>query len=168
MTETRDEETLWLHAASGDSNALGALLMLYEARLGHKARMLGLQEPDVADAVQETFVRALLAWRTLRNPSALGSWLERILGNVTIDWGRKLSRRPRTLMSEPAKTVDIPSADLDRLRESQNILLRLRYLEGLTGPEMAARLGLPLETVKKRLQRARASALKVLRTREAT
>jgi DNA-directed RNA polymerase specialized sigma24 family protein len=44
-------------------------------------------------------------------------------------------------------------------------LLALRYRDGLSGREIAARLDLTLEAAKKRLQRARAEALARLRGR---
>jgi RNA polymerase sigma-70 factor, ECF subfamily len=73
-------------------NDFDALLEQHRALLRlHCYRMLGSSH-DSEDMVQETFVRAFRAQRTLRDPTAARAWLYRIATNVCID---ELARRPR-------------------------------------------------------------------------
>lgn len=78
---------------------------------------------EAQDVVQETMISAWRAWRSLRDPGKLGSWLTRICINHSIHRGRLLHRR-----------ILWPS---DRWAAEA----RLPDLDGLTVEECAAALG---------------------------
>jgi RNA polymerase sigma-70 factor, ECF subfamily len=124
------------------------------------------------DAAQEAVLRAWRARESCRTPHAPGPWLTAIARNVAL---RALSRQRRqrdVVMLEESLTREAhphgqePMAQtlerimfgdlLGLLTASDRRLLRLRYEDDLTHPEIARRLGLPEGTVKVRLHRLRA------------
>jgi RNA polymerase sigma-70 factor (ECF subfamily) len=136
-----------------------------------------LADPDTAeDLTQEVFLRAHQGWGGKRSGVMLG-WLHRIALNVYIDHRRRLERRPAEIPwgegeeGAPAERVAAaqelePQAIL--LLEERRAAIRravaglapgyadvlgLRYNEDLPLAEIAARLHVPVSTVKARLHR---------------
>jgi RNA polymerase sigma-70 factor, ECF subfamily len=77
--------------------------------------------PDIDDLVQETLTRFVIAARkeTLRNPDAVGSFLNGICRNVILEYWRRSSREapmPEVIPEPPAK--GIPEAGLLELRDA--------------------------------------------------
>lgn len=68
-----------LAAHAGDGDAWSALVGQFDGRLRSIARFYRLAPPDVDDVVQTTWLRALERIGQLREPTAIGPWLERIL-----------------------------------------------------------------------------------------
>jgi RNA polymerase sigma-70 factor (ECF subfamily) len=175
-------------AADEDRAAIGRLLEGQASHLRAAVLSVGVAPGDADDLVQEALARALAHWRDAHwrdgacepeSERALASWLATIARNVAIDWRRRREReRDLTRARDPESLAErspgaarhgaaggdgvaIPGVSSEALA-----LLALRYGEGLSGREIAARLGLAYETVKKRLQRARAEALARLRGSE--
>lgn len=144
------------------------ILVRHAGAMRGVARAAGLSAADAADAVQEGFVRAIAAWGSLRDPEALGGWLSRIARNVAIDWKRRDLKAPRTaqgldqVASDDAAEADAPSVEV---AGDGREILEMRYAYGMTVAEIAERLAVPVETAKKRLQRARAATLERLKRR---
>lgn len=119
------------------------------------------------DLVQET---CLLAWKGydgFEPGTNIRAWLFRILINAH----RESARRQRPLIvtlpvdSKPAaETIEILDA-LDRLPEEQRTVLGLCVIEGFTGPEVSAILGVPTGTVMSRLSRGRQAMRELLSSR---
>jgi len=77
--------------ASFEEEALTHADQLYRIAL----RLSG--SPQTAEElVQETYLRALRAWRSFRPGSNLAAWLATILRNAYLDEARRISRRPST------------------------------------------------------------------------
>jgi len=124
------------------------------------------------DAAQDALLRAWRARASCRTPEAPEPWLAAIARNVALRALRS-QRQERDvahleaslpLEADPKAQEAIGSA-LQRvmfgdllapLTAAERRLLRLRYEEDLTHPEIARRLGLPEGTVKVRLHRLRA------------
>lgn len=119
-----------------------------------------------ADVVQETFLKAWRAAATFDPDRDLGPWLYAIARRCAIDALRR-DRRPTTGGHGPEVdvAVDAPSFEaswerfevrraVDALPEEERHVVRLSHLEGLTHPEIAARLDVPVGTVKSRSARA--------------
>ena len=105
-------------------------------------RLLGRDAAE--DAFQETFLRALRAYPTLKNGRHLRAWVFTIASRIAIDEARR--RRPRGEMPEFA-TEDRPPphADLgpltDDLPPKERAAVVLRYGFDLPYDEIAAALG---------------------------
>ena len=153
--------------------ALQALECLYDAHhrlaLAVAYRILG-DRADAEEVVQEAF---LAVWRVDQayDPSkgARRAWLLSIVRNRAIDRLRARRRAPRTgdeVIPEPMDRTDVAAevvATLDgrAVREAllglspeQRAVIELAYFGGLTHTEIAARLSLPLGTVKGRMRLA--------------
>jgi RNA polymerase sigma-70 factor (ECF subfamily) len=131
------------------------------------------RDPSLAeDAAQEALLRAWRARASCRTPEAPGPWLVAIARNVAIRALTRQRRQPYLVTLEGSRLAEAdPKAqdaiaqalervvfgDLLRLLTApERRLLRLRYEDDLTHPEIARRLGLPEGTVKVRLHRLRA------------
>lgn len=155
-------------ARRGDRAAFGHLYDRY-ARMVHGILLARVPPGDVDDLVQDVFLLALRRLHTLRDDAAFGGWLAMIARNRANDLHR---RAPRTAEGERAMTElneDItgssvetpgPSAEavaaLDAVRampEAYRETLILRLVEGMTGPEIAARTGLTHASVRVNLHR---------------
>jgi len=125
-------------------------------------------EHGAEDVVQDAWLRALQ--HGPREPRALGAWLgtvtRRLASNV-----RRGQRRRHEREEDAARAEALPSSQeiaprlelearvlalVDALEEPHRTVLRDRYLGELTPMEIARRDGVPLDTVKARLARARA------------
>ena len=119
------------------------------------------------DAVQEAFITAYKHLDDLRDPAAFPAWLRRI---VWTQCNRQVRGKMRVIPLEDdslATGVDLPSEVERRLlhgrvREAvhalpahERVVTEMFYLEEYSQQEVAEQLGIPLTTVKKRLQRAR-------------
>jgi RNA polymerase sigma-70 factor (ECF subfamily) len=77
--------------ASFEEEALAHADQLYRIAL----RLSGSSQ-TAEELVQETYLRALRAWRSFRPGSNLAAWLATILRNAYLDEARRMSRRPTT------------------------------------------------------------------------
>jgi RNA polymerase sigma-70 factor (ECF subfamily) len=120
---------------------------------------------EVGDLVHDVFLRALPRLHTLRDPKGIGAWLSAIARNCANDYHR---HNPKGLMQElrddvPEKTavkgerLDAEAttilAAIRSLPEAYRETLLLRLVEGMTGPEIAARTGLTAGSVRVNLHR---------------
>jgi RNA polymerase sigma-70 factor (ECF subfamily) len=156
-----DTAELIAAARAGDRAAFSRLYSRY-ARMVHGIALSRLRPQDAEDAVQEVFVRALNQLHALRDSSAFGGWLAAIARHVTIDAVRGTFRHavlteadePRIRESqhddlEARRTLDAVRALPEAYRET----VMLRLVEGMTGPEIAARTGLTAASVRVNLYR---------------
>ncbi|MEM6803765.1 MAG: sigma-70 family RNA polymerase sigma factor [Bacteroidota bacterium] len=137
-------------------------------------RIFGLQHLEmIEDAVQDTFIRALKAWRT-QIPDNPEAWLTQSAKNRILDLLRKLNadqKRELKLQRGPA-SIAINELFLDHeigdsqlrmiftacnpvLNPKDQIAFSLKTISGFSSKEIATSLLLKEETVKKRLIRAR-------------
>ena len=149
----------------GDHEAFEVLAKAAADRLFAIA-MLILRDVTLAeDAVQETLFRAWREAPRLRDPDRWDAWLRRLVVNACADEGRRRRRRSaevRAIRSEPVADDDSASlADRDqldrgfrRLTPDQRAATVLRFYMGLSVPEVAEALGVPVGTAKSRLHYA--------------
>ncbi|MCB9950656.1 MAG: RNA polymerase sigma factor [Planctomycetaceae bacterium] len=120
------------------------------------------------DVYQATFLVFAEQAGTIRNPESLASWLHGTARRIGLRALADLQRQPRSVsnhdpaMSDPV-LKDVEDAwqqqtldeELSRLPEKFREPVVLHYLEGLTGREVAERLGISVDAVESRLRRGR-------------
>lgn len=152
-------------AQSGDRNAFGALYERY-ARMVHGILLGRVPAGAVEDLVQDVFLKAMPRVGSLRDTGHFGGWLAAIARNRAVDFFRQSkaglehfedSARP-DLENKEAKASGKPEPELvlaaiRKLPETYRETLILRLVEGMTGPEIAARTGLTHGSVRVNLHR---------------
>ena len=115
---------------------------------------------DAEDLVQDVFLSAMRQLRGLRTAAAFRGWLAAIARNRAIDYFREAKQRGECDESAgreqgvPAGQEAFEILELIRtLPEAYRETLILRLVEGMTGPEIAARTGLTPESVRVNLCR---------------
>jgi RNA polymerase sigma-70 factor (ECF subfamily) len=115
---------------------------------------------DVDDLVQDVFLTAWNRLSSLREPSAFGGWLAMIARNRAVDFHRQTAVAVELPADLPAHDATAERADAARileiirsLPEAYRETLMLRLVEGMTGPEIAARTGLTPASVRVNLHR---------------
>ncbi len=121
---------------------------------------------EAEDVAQEALLRAWRRRATLRDRTARAKWLAALVRNEAFRV-HNLRRAAAVELHEVehgaedeqvaavAERADLQAA-LERLDETERVLVRLRYDEDMTQAKIADRLGLPEGTVKIRLHRVRA------------
>lgn len=156
-------------ARAGDVAALGALLESHRARLTAYALAILGDRFQAQDAVQDAFLVALLRLGDLKEPAALVGWLHTIVRNEC----RMRLRNCRELPGEiPVRDemlrLDVDEAleqsalgdwlwsALEELPENLRVTVMLRYFARHSAyTEIAAILGIPVGTVRSRLNEAK-------------
>jgi RNA polymerase sigma-70 factor (ECF subfamily) len=156
-------EPLWvLRAQSGDREALELLLRSVQPSLLRFSRALvGLSSAD--DVVQETLILVYRKLGQLTSPQLFRPWLFRIAKRAGLRH-LKSARRWLDEFEDATYLSDLPAQDSRPTHESvedlvrmsdvspaSRVVLLLHFQEGLSLPEIAAALELPLGTVKSRL-----------------
>lgn len=123
--------------------------------------------PDGDDVLQDALLRVHLGVGSLRSTDRLAPWVYRVARSAIIDHHRRT--RP-TLPAEASTPEDLPEEPpsdvrpmltacvepfLEGLPRDQAEAIRLTDLRGLTQAAAAERLGVPLPTMKARVQRGR-------------
>jgi RNA polymerase sigma-70 factor (ECF subfamily) len=179
VAQDRDDLSLLRAAETGDAAAFDLLVARYEAPVFRFVRSLLRTDADAEDALQQTF---LAVWRTVSSGKArktgeasVRSWLFAIARNNAYRGARRRAGEPAQHESveqlgkeagwgqqgDPeALAAALESrarlaAALAALPDEQREVVVLRDVEGLTGPETAAVLGIDLGAAKSRLHRAR-------------
>lgn len=153
--------------ASGDLGALAELYDRYHASVRRFLMRATGGADDVDDLLHATFLACaesaprydgreacrpwlmgIAAFQLRRRHRAFGRWLS-VLSAFTL-----VQQANETVFSEPNDRTDIERA-LAQLSEPKRITLLLAEVEGLTGPEIANALGIPVGTVWTRLHAAR-------------
>jgi RNA polymerase sigma-70 factor (ECF subfamily) len=176
------------HAASGPKGAMDRR-GFEERALPHLRALFGLALRLTGDAsaaedlVQETYLKALQAFVTLRDPDRVRPWLFQILSRLVVDRRRasvrevpleepedldRFSLYDRIADEDPLPYSDSLHEDflaqfrdeevrraLVRIPEAYRVPLVLVYVEGLSYRELAQVLGCPIGTVMSRLHRGR-------------
>lgn len=164
-TESPTDADLVLAARGGDRGAFGELYERY-ARMVHGILLAKLPAGEVDDLVQDVFLRAMPRLAHLRDVSRFGPWIAAIARNHAKDFYRKTLVRGAVTTSlsndeedrAPSNALpDSQAASVLALIQSLSTAYRetliLRLIEGLTGPEIAARTGLTHGSVRVNLFR---------------
>ena len=160
-----DISSLVRASQQGDRSAFAELYRQY-ARPVHGILLARVPVSVVEDLVQDVFLRAMQQMASLRDPAAFGGWLAAIARHRAADY---LRRTPK--VTELTDQADYAAPDrteplailaaIRTLSDAYRETLILRLVEGMTGPEIAARTGLTPASVRVNLHRG----MKMLRER---
>lgn len=150
---------------AGEHDRYGRLYEMY-APLVHGILLTRVPRDEVDDLVQDIFLHALRKLNTLRDAKAFGPWIAMIARNRAMDFHRSsratLEVTEQTAIEKPRNRTAHEVLSLIReLPDAYRETLVLRFVEGMTGPEIAARVGLTPASVRVNLHRG----MKLLRAR---
>lgn len=170
-------------AASGESGPLfDAIYAEHFAFVWRYLRAVGVRGPSLDDVAQDVFLVVHRRLAEFRGDSTVRSWLAGIARNVAGNHRRFRRRKLAVLQPLPD---EVPNAGPDPLERAQDLeaaafvqrfiatldarrrdVFVLATLEQMPLPEVAAALGIPLNTAYTRLRRARGAFEQAVRGRE--
>jgi len=172
-----DDRRLVTLALEGDDAAFEYLFDRYhEAIRRLLAQRMG-NASDADDLLQETFIKVYINLHRYDPAYTFGQWVYTIARNTFVDYVRRrqddLSIDER--FAAPASTAPTPEESvinlqqrsqiehyLDRLAPRYRRLIVMRFFDDYSYEEIAARLSLPLGTVKTQIHRAREQMCKLI------
>jgi RNA polymerase sigma-70 factor (ECF subfamily) len=168
-------------AREGSASALRLIVRRHNQRLYRVARAIVRDDAAAEDVMQEAYLSAFQSLATFRTDASLATWLTRIVVNKAVSH----LRRARIMvpleavdklawpdvgviaMPHPASELDpersaarrqvrdLLERAIDTLPEPFRVVFVMRMVEQLSIKETACSLGIPEETVKTRLHRAK-------------
>ncbi len=171
------DEELIARFQQGDNYAFDLLVKRYkEPLLNFVYRFVGERE-EAEDIVQETFLRLFKNKHYYREIAKFSTWIYTIAGNLAKTELRRRKRRKLLSISHfmsSDKDYDIPDEDSNPERDTNTVItdkiiqqaidklspkfkqvILLRDVQGFSYEEIAEIVGIPLGTVKSRVNRAR-------------
>ncbi len=173
------DNELVVRVQKGDKRAFDLLVLKYQYKVQAIVGRFVRDRDEVADVVQEAFIKAYRAIHNFRGDSQFYTWMYRIAVNTAKNYLGSRNRRP------PSNDVDVDDAEFyaggDSLRDvdsPENLLARdqlervvddaiknlpedlrtavtLREFDGLSYEDIAAVMDCPVGTVRSRIFRAR-------------
>ena len=158
---------------SGDLDALGTLYDRHEHAVRRFLSRVGIPEADLDDLVQLTFLEVVRAAKGYDPRYAVKPWLFGVAATMARRHRRSFTRMAARVKSfigardsgpgpvRPDEEFDALEAErrfrraLDSLSDKKRDVFAMVTLEGATGEEAAAALGIPINTVWTRLHHAR-------------
>jgi RNA polymerase sigma-70 factor, ECF subfamily len=154
------EAALVILARDGDRAAFGSLYERYR-RMVHGILLAHASYGDAEDLMQTVFVRALERLPELKSAEAFGGWLAAMARNAAYDHHRRRKHlvemreqdRGRVFSKHDDDEAERALQAIRDLPQAYRESLMLRLVEGMTGPEIAARTGLTPDSVRVNLCR---------------
>jgi RNA polymerase sigma-70 factor (ECF subfamily) len=170
---TLTDEEIVLRVCAGEVALFEQLMRRHNTRVYRAARAILRDESEAEDVMQDAFVRAYEHLRQFEGRARFSTWLTRIAVNealARLKRGKRLTSLDSEV-EEPAMATQASSspeqqvsdaearssleAAVAKLPDEFRTVFVLRAVEGMSGAETAECLGIPEETVKTRLHRAR-------------
>ena len=181
--EREDDVQLVRRILSGDDAAFGTLVEKYQKSI-HALAWRKINDFHYAEEImQDTFLRAYKKLPTLKNPNQFAGWLHVTANRLCIDWLRKQNRmqsqklvmqsledtRPEEIenssythyileqrMTERTERHhELVKKLLEKLPEKERAVVTLYYLDEMSTKEIGKFMGVSVNTITSRLQRAR-------------
>ncbi len=180
----RTDEHLVRRVVAGERAAFDALVERYQKRATSVSFRLVGNIHDALEVVQDAFVRAYRGIESLEEPARFGSWLLRIVTNLSLNFrrdravgGRKISlsdcvknpedggdppvedspaseNRPGAVLAATELSEVVQKA-IDELPEQQRVALVLFSIEAMPQKDVAGVMGCSVEAVKWHVFQAR-------------
>ena len=172
-------------ALAGERDAFDLLVVRYQRRVAALISRYRLDAGTIEDLTQEAFIKAYRGLASFRGESTFFTWLARIALNTTKTWLTERKRRIDMVSVDdesgefdPMATIESGDSTegtvasrqigeminraLEEMAPDLRAALTMREIDGKSYQEIAAALGIPLNTVRSRIFRAReAVALKL-------
>lgn len=176
----QEDSLLVARVRSGDFTAMDELVQRHYRNVFNLAFRLSGNYDDAQDIVSEAFIRVHNALPNFRGDANFTTWLYRIVKNVFLDERKKQRIRNHSSLEE---MVDLEDSAVSRqvedptpgpewvvergeradtiqkavgtLPEAQRVMIALYHFHHRSYEEIAEVMGLPIGTVKSRLNRAR-------------
>jgi len=173
LEQDESDEALVRRSAAGDRSAFERLASRHAAALYRFTVRVCGGEREAEDALQDGLLAAWRGAATFRGESAARTWLYQVVVNACRRRHRRRAGEPAEIEGEEAaaavaadesgpeervsarQAARALDAALAELAPEAREVLMLRDVEGLSGDETAAALGLGLAAMKSRLHRAR-------------
>ena len=175
--EKVDDVRLIERILSGDDTTFGILVKKYEKRVHALAWREIRDFHDAEEITQDTFLIAYRKLSTLKDPRCFSGWVYRIAARQCFLFQRKRRVQIQPLegrhlrhiekmaysqyiAEEQAKAATETQRDsvqrlLSRLPEKERTVVRLHYYQGMPCKDVSRFLGVPENTIKSHLYRAR-------------
>jgi RNA polymerase sigma-70 factor (ECF subfamily) len=180
------DEQLFERYTDGDDRGFHLLVERYEPRIQGFLRKRLNDEERVEDLTQDTFLRIHRARDSYDSSRKFSTWIHTIANNLLKNEFRNRSRRREMIFSDlrsesassgaPARPVEFESTRpdpeyetyrselrhaidtaIERMDEHHRVPFVMREVDDLSYEEIAEAIGIPVGTVKSRLNRARNS-----------
>ena len=156
-----DEHQLILEAKEGNHDAFRVLIERHMKHAYNVAYGFVNSHDDAEDLAQEAFVRVFRSIRTFRGDSEFGTWLYRIVVNLSLNRVRRKKSMPEPLVDEAVASPMEQNLDLrihiertlHELPTLQRAVVILRHINGLSTREVSSILQCSQGTVKTHLHR---------------
>lgn len=171
VDEGSADDELVARVRAGAFAAFEGLVRRHARRVHRVIRAILRDGEEVEDAVQQTFLQAFVALDRFEGASAFSTWVTRIAVNEALMRERRARRGPVRVAPDPdgftspasgpeqraaaREAIEAVRRAVYRLPPHHREAFQLRYAEGLSITEAAARLGVTEVAVKLRLSRAR-------------
>jgi RNA polymerase sigma-70 factor, ECF subfamily len=167
-------------AAAGDRTAFEAIVVRYQRRVAAVIRSI-VRDPNVTEELsQEVFIRVYLHLADYRGEGHFWGWIQTISRNCASSYLRSIARRDEVPLVEfedgshgakdligavaaaedeaaSRELVDLIDKAFAALPERQRTALALREIDGFDYRAISATMGIPLNTVRSLIFRARES-----------
>ena len=161
------DAALMAQIATGDLTALGELYQRHRDAVRRFALRATSNHDDAEDVLHNTFLTVARIADRFDGRDSCRPWLIGIAGRLTQQRGQKLARLARYLsrLASLRRTSDDPRPELearselaralDGMSAAKRVVILMAEVEGMTCPEIAEALEIPLGTVWTRLHHAR-------------
>ena len=178
MKHNQEDDALLINRIlSGDDHAFNTLVQKYQKGIHALAwRKIG-DFHHAEEITQDIFLKAYKNLSTLKNPNQFAGWLYVIANRLCINWRQRNKAAMQSLEDTSTREIDRSSYDrylseqreteatenrydrvkklLTNLPESERTVITLYYLGEMTTKEIGRFLGVSVNTITSRLQRAR-------------
>ena len=174
MSTPSDEEVV-ARVRAGETQLFELIMRRHNQRIYRAARAILRDDAEAEDVMQDAYVRAFAHLHEFEGRARFSTWLTRIAVHEALGRLRR-GRRFQPMDSQPQEIRSMPTAPpfspeqqasdgeiravlekaIDELPDEFRSVFVLRAIEEMSGAETSECLGIPEETVKTRLFRARA------------
>ncbi len=167
-----DDAALVRRVLAGETEAYRTLVKRHQERIFYVGLKFFRRFEDAEDFAQEVFLRAFERLASFAGQGSFAGWLYRVAFNLAVNSYRRARsklvdelRQEALADADPASDVEgsVVSAEsagrineaLERLPNRYALIVKMHFFDGLSYPEIADILDMPVNTVKSHVFRAK-------------